>query len=162
MQKLICLLAATATTATTTFPNFERRILTTLKIDVVDDDTGVIETSVLRLRDGDIPAEAAVSFCADAVSEPSPDCATVLHEALEAMLQQRIDNVSFCFLSIAFFEFSLLTNFFISDCHERFRFNIINVTARTWRSSLKWKQKTPNPKRILFCFFTTKMLKMLS
>ena len=80
------------TSAVTTAFAFEPRILTTLTIDVVDDDTGATTTSVLNLRDGDVPAEAAVSFCSNAVKEPTADCADVLHQAIEAQLQQRIDQ----------------------------------------------------------------------
>jgi hypothetical protein len=61
-------------------PDFQRRVLTTLKIDVVDDATGDVTTSVLNLRDGDAPAEAAKSFCANAVKDPAPDCADLVSQ----------------------------------------------------------------------------------
>ena len=70
-------LAATACSASVG-PDFQRRVLTSLKIDVVDDSTGDVTTSVLNLRDGDVPAEAALSFCATAVKDPAPDCADLV------------------------------------------------------------------------------------
>ena len=70
-------LAATACSASVG-PDFQRRVLTSLKIDVVDDSNGDVTTSVLNLRDGDVPAEAATSFCATAVKDPAPDCADLV------------------------------------------------------------------------------------
>ena len=82
----------TTALATTTATNQGRRVLTTLNIDVVDDNTGLTETSVLQLRDGDVAAQAAVSFCSDAVKDPAPNCADIIHQALENQLQERINN----------------------------------------------------------------------
>jgi hypothetical protein len=106
---ILAFAATAAATTTTPTAAYDRRVLTTLTIDVVDDTTGETDTSILHLRDGDIPSEAAVSFCADAVKEPTPDCADIIHQALEAQLQKRIDDELAFYLEVQFDDYPTLT-----------------------------------------------------
>ena len=88
--------------ATTAHAAFERRVLASLNVDVVDDDTGSTKTSTIHLKDGDNAAAAAATFCQHTVPEPDANCADLIHTALEQQLQQRIDNELLFYLEVDF------------------------------------------------------------
>ena len=67
--------ALLTTVLATTACAFERRVLASLNVDVVDDDTGSTKTSTIHLKDGDNAAAAAATFCHQTVPEPDANCA---------------------------------------------------------------------------------------